>query len=83
MIEGSEELKMVLELAASKGRKEAENEMLETQKKQLEEANTKLLHHGLLLRMPRNRQQNRIMMATDLLQMLKLLGSALNSITIL
>ena len=28
MIEGSEELKMVLELAASKGRKEAENEML-------------------------------------------------------
>ena len=43
MIEGSEELKMVLELAASKGRKEAENEMLETQKKQLEEANTKLL----------------------------------------
>ncbi len=43
MIEGSEELKMVLELATSKGRKEAENEMLETQKKQLEEANTKLL----------------------------------------
>ena len=43
MIEGSEELKMVLELAASKGRKEAENEMLEAQKKQLEEVNAKLL----------------------------------------
>ena len=28
MIEGSEELKMVLELAASKGRKEAENRMI-------------------------------------------------------
>lgn len=43
MINGSEELKMVLDLAASKGRKEAENEMLETQKKQLEEVNAKLL----------------------------------------
>jgi hypothetical protein len=43
MKNGSEELKMVLDLAASKGHKEAENEMLETQKKQLEEVNAKLL----------------------------------------
>ena len=43
MLKGTEELKMVLDLAASKGRKEAENEMLETQKKQLEEVNMKLL----------------------------------------
>ena len=43
MLKTTEELKMVLDLAASNGRKEAQNEMLEAHKKQLEEANAKLL----------------------------------------
>ena len=43
MLESTEELKMVLDLAAIKGRKEAENEILGAQNKQLEEDNTKLM----------------------------------------
>jgi hypothetical protein len=35
MLKGTEELKMVLDLAASNGRKEVENEMLESRNKQL------------------------------------------------
>ena len=34
MLKGTEELKMVLDLAASNGRKEVENEMLESRNKQ-------------------------------------------------
>ena len=37
MIESTEELKLVLDLAASNGRKEAQNEMLEARNKQYEE----------------------------------------------
>lgn len=43
MLESTEELKIVLDLAAIKGRKEAENEILGAQNKQLEEDNTKLM----------------------------------------
>lgn len=43
MLKSTEELKMVLDLAAIKGRKEAENEILGAQNKQLEEDNTKLM----------------------------------------
>ncbi|WP_288280812.1 hypothetical protein [uncultured Prevotella sp.] len=43
MFKTAEELKMVLDLAESKGRKEAENESLKAQIKKLEEENARLL----------------------------------------
>lgn len=42
MIENTEQFKIVLDLAENKGRRDAENEMLESQNKQLEAANSKL-----------------------------------------